>query len=141
MHTVDAVIFRWGRFDIDTLYPREYIIGLPSNTHMNALRPPAGRRPSRSLAHDGYIHDCDLRYRKLLSKARPKTRDGCIKFLNSSMTATGRRCLPSLLQTHGCTKAIPSSDLSRKQVISAKSSKVDFTPSPSAKNDGRIPRR
>lgn len=120
--------FSMRRFDIDTLYPREYIIGLPSNTHTNALRPTAGRRPPRPLTLDGYIHNCDLRYCKLLSKARPKTRDGCIKFLNSSMTATGRRCLSSLLQTRGCTKALPSSDLSRKQVISAKSSKVDFPP-------------
>jgi len=75
---------------------------------------------------DGYIRDCDLRYRKLLSKARPKTRGGCIKFLNSGMTATRRRCLPSLLQTRGCMKRIPSSDLPGKQVIPVKCGKVDF---------------
>jgi len=80
----------------------------------------------QSAGLDGYIHDCDLRYRKLLSKARPKTRGSCIKFLNSGMTATRRRCLPSLLQTRGCMKRIPSSDLPGKQVISVKCGKVNF---------------
>jgi len=80
----------------------------------------------QSAGLDGYIRDCDLRYRKLLSKARPKTRGSCIKFLNSGMTATRRRCLPSLLQTRGCMKRIPSSDLPGKQVISVKCGKVNF---------------
>jgi len=100
------------------LYPREYITGLPSNTHththtrMHYFHP----RYTGRLALDGYIRDCDLRYRKLLSKTRPKTRGGCIKFLTSGMTATRRRCLPSLLHE----EKIPSNYLLNKQILSVK---------------------
>lgn len=83
-----AWLFFDGGFDIDTLYHREYITGLPSNIRTRMHYAP------QFAVRDGYIRDCDLRYRKLLSKARPKTRGGCIKLLNSGMTATRRRCLP-----------------------------------------------
>lgn len=96
-------LFFDGGFDIDTLYPPRIHYRFAEQytyTYTNALHP----RYTGRLALDGYIRDCDLRYRKLLSKARPKTRGGCIKFLNSSITATCRRCLPALLLTHDCTK-------------------------------------
>lgn len=100
--------------------PREYITGLPSNTHTHTRMHYIHWPPL-----DGYIRDCDLRYRKLLSKARPKTRSGCIKFLNSDITATCRRCLPSLLQTRSRTK-IPLNYLLNKQIIFRKIHKMDF---------------
>jgi len=44
---ISTWLFFDGGFDIDMLYPREYITGLPSNTHTNALRPPTIRRARR----------------------------------------------------------------------------------------------
>lgn len=38
-HISTTWLFFDGGFDIDTLYPREYITGLPSNAHTNALHP------------------------------------------------------------------------------------------------------
>lgn len=82
---------------------------------------------------DVYIPDCDLRYRKLLSRARPKTPGGRIKFLNSDMTATTRRCLLPSWEVGD----LFSSDLSRKQASCIRSGKVNFTLRLSAKRANR----
>lgn len=46
---ISTTLFFDRGFDINTLYPREYITGLPSNTHTNALRPPTIRRCSTGI--------------------------------------------------------------------------------------------
>lgn len=93
-HVDDVVIFRWKIRHRYVISPHEYITGLPEQytrecitpTHNPPVASPT-HPPIQPASHPRLTGDCDLRYRKLLSSARPKTPGGCIKFLNSGMTA------------------------------------------------------
>lgn len=84
------------------------------------------RPPHNPPGSTGIYADCDLRYRKLLSKARPKMRGGCIKFLNSGMTATRRRCLPVVAADVQLHEAKPSERLTRQTSYFRKMRQSEF---------------
>lgn len=119
-HIYDVVIFRWRIRHRYVISPRIHYRVAEQYAHECITAHP------QSAGLDGYIRDCDLRYRKLLSKARPKMRGGCIKFLNSGMTATRRRCLPVVAADVRLHEAKPSERLTRQTSYFRKMRQSEF---------------